>query len=175
MSLVSTASVQPPLARLATPGSWSRVVWLWLGSSVTLLVPWLVVFLGAFTWGGDFVAPEFGLIAIPLYLAGLVWILVSNFVVWATAGRAIDARAARPWAWHLGTGAAIGAVLVLLCQAAWPFNVFVALVGVALAFVLGPLLANNALRSRVWRAVILVVAGLTLVPVVALVVSVFNR
>ena len=111
-----------------------------------------------------------GLAVYIAYVVGTVLALVLNAVVWFTLGWLADAKARQPWPWYLAIGFVLGAWITV---AFWAPNLYSLIAGLVICvggFVVGPLVARQAFRSRAWRmAVAAVVAAAFLAVVLVLI------
>ena len=107
-----------------------------------------------------------GLAVYVAYVVGTVLAIVLNAVVWFTLGWLIDAKARPPWPWYLAIGLVLGAWIAV---AFWSTNLYSLIAGLVIAvggYIVGPAVAQRALRSRGWRIAVASVFAAALLAVV---------
>jgi hypothetical protein len=103
-----------------------------------------------------------------VYVLGTLAVLAANLVVWFTLGRLIDAKAPRPWLWHLVVGLALGGFVAVALRDANPYALIAGLGVIALGgFGLGPLVAARTFVSVPWRIAVGTTVGLGALSLVA--------
>lgn len=149
-------------------GSWTRGLWLWLSSVAVMWILWGLMWAAVIALVDHSDQEFWPLVVFIVYVLGTLVVLAGSLVVWFTLGRLIDARARRPWAWHLLVGGVLGGAVAIALRDANPYALVAGLGVIALGgFGLGPLVASRAFGSVPWRVAIGTTVGLGCASIVA--------
>jgi len=149
-------------------GSWTRGLWLWLSSVAVMWVLWGLMWAAELALVDHSTNEFWELTVYIVYVVGTIVAFAVALVVWMTLGRLIDAKARRPWPWHLLVGLVLGGWLTFALREA---NPYAAIAGIGVwalgGFGLGPLVASWTFRSVPWRVAVGTTVGLGVLSIVA--------